>query len=546
MAQQTDRPNVLLIVADDLGYSDLGVFGGEINTPNLDALGHAGVLLTQFYSAPTCSPTRSMLFSGTDNHLAGLGHMYEELRANQAGNPGYEGHLNFRVASLAEIMRNAGYHTYMTGKWHLGLTEETSPHARGFERSFALAQGGAAHLGDMPLIGPNPPVYREDGKLARIPGDFYSSRFYARRLIEYLKSNDADGRPFFAYLAFTAPHWPLQAPRESVEMYAGKYDAGWDALQGKRFENMKKLGLLDREAVAFARLASEPAWQDLSSDEKQVEARKMEIFAAMVDDMDRYTGEVIDYLKASGQFENTLVFFMSDNGAEGAHLNIGWEALDEWVAQCCDNSIENMGNGDSYIWYGPNWTWASSGGYRMYKQFTTEGGIRVPAIVHFPKQIQAGVMNDGFVTVKDVLPTLLELTGVNHPGATFNGREILPLQGVSMLSMLKGEQATTHNQDYVMGWELFGRRAIRKGDWKIIWEPAGIPWEPRETDISVDKWRLYNIGEDPAELIDISSDQPLKLKELVQEWENYVRENGVVLPDYNSPYATHADWAIIY
>ena len=301
-ATQIDRPNVLLIVADDLGYSDLGVFGGEINTPNLDAIGHNGILLTQFYSASTCSPTRAMLLSGTDNHLAGLGHMYEEMRANQVGYPGYEGYLNFRVASLAEIMRDAGYRTLMTGKWHLGLTEETSPHARGFERSFTLAQGGAAHLGDMPLIGAYPSIYREDGKLAGIPDDFYSSRFYARKLIEYLESSDTDGRPFFAYLAFTAPHWPLQAPRESVEKYAGSYDAGWDALQKERFENMKKLGLIDRDALPFARLETEPAWQDLPDDEKQIEARKMEVFAAMVDDMDRYTGEVIDYLKSSGQF----------------------------------------------------------------------------------------------------------------------------------------------------------------------------------------------------------------------------------------------------
>ena len=177
----------------------------------------------------------------------------------------------------------------------------------------------------------------------------------------------------------------------------------------------------------------------------------------------------------------------------------------------------------------------------MYKQFTTEGGIRVPAIVHFPKQFQKGMVIDEFVTVKDVLPTLLELTGVNHPGPTFNGRAILPLQGVSMLSMLEGEQQTTHNQDYVMGWELFGRRAIRKGGWKIVWEPAKIPWEPRETDISVEQWRLYNIEEDPAELVDLAGDQPHKLKELVQEWENYARENGVVLPDYDTPYATHTD-----
>ncbi len=536
-ARRGDQPNVLLIVADDLGYSDLGVFGGEINTPNLDALGYAGVRLTQFYSASTCSPTRSMLLSGTDNHLAGLGHMYEEMRANQVGYPGYEGHLNFRVASLAEIMRDAGYHTYMTGKWHLGLTGETSPYARGFERSFTLAQGGAGHLGDMPLIGAYPSIYREDDKLVNVPKDFYSSRFYARKLIEYLDNAEADGQPFFAYLAFTAPHWPLQAPKESVNKYAGSYDAGWDALQSKRFENMKKLGLIDKKAIPSPRLASEPAWQDLQDDEKRIEAKKMEIFAAMVDDMDRYTGEVIDYLKSSGQIENTFIFFMSDNGAEGAHLNIGWEALEQWAEQCCDNSLENLGNGNSYSWYGPNWTWASSAGYRMYKQFTTEGGIRVPAIAYFPQQIQKNAVIDEFVTVKDVLPTILELAGVDHPAPTFSGREVLSVQGASMLAMLKGERDTTHNQDYVMGWELFGRRAIRKGDWKIIWEPAGIPWEPRETDIPVAEWRLYNIEEDPGELRNLSGVHQHKLKELVQEWVYYARDNNVVLPDYSAPYA---------
>ena len=230
---------------------------------------------------------------------------------------------------------------------------------------------------------------------------------------------------------------------------------------------------------------------------------------------------------------------MSDNGAEGAHLNIGWEALERWAGQCCDNSLENLGNADSYIWYGPNWTWASSAGYRMYKQFTTEGGIRVPAIVHFPKQFGEGTVIDEFVTVKDVLPTILELAGIEHPGASFNGRDILPIQGASMLSMLRGEQEITHSRDYVMGWELFGRRALRKGDWKIVWEPAGIPWEPRETDIAVAEWRLYNIQEDPGELHDLSGDHPGKLEELAQEWENYARENGVVLPDYTAPYASY-------
>lgn len=490
------RPNILLIVADDLAFTDIGAFGGEINTPNLDALAASGVIMTQFYVAPTCSPTRSMLLSGTDNHLAGLGNMAEEMRHNQQGNPGYEGFLNSRVAALPELLSVAGYHTFMAGKWHLGMTEKTSPGARGFERYFSLLQGGAGHLNQMPLLGPKPAIYEEDGERVDLPEDFYSSRTYSDKIIGYLENRPDDGKPFFAYLAYTSPHWPLQAPKESIAKYAGLYDSGYDALQISRFERMKELGLATPNMKVIERLPTEAAWDSLSKDDKKIEARKMEIYAAMVDDMDRYLGTVLAFLKDSGDFENTVIIFMSDNGPEGAHLEIGWDSLADWVDECCDNSLENMGAANSYLWAGPNWSRAGTPSFRMFKGFTTEGGIRAPAIIHYPKVIPGGFTQNAMTTVMDVIPTILELANIEHP-ITFKGEEVFPLRGASMLSVLKGKKESVHNEDYVMGWELFGRRAIRQGDWKIVWEPSGIPWKPNDPDVIHDQWRLFNIVNDP-------------------------------------------------
>jgi len=531
-----DRPNILLIVADDLAFTDLGAFGGEIDTPNLDALAASGVKLTQFYVAPTCSPTRAMLLSGTDNHLAGLGNMAEELRENQQDIPGYEGYLNFNIAAMPELLQNAGYHTYMAGKWHLGLTEETSPSARGFEHSFSLIQGGAGHLDDMPLVGPNPAKYREDGQLVNLPEDFYSTQVYSERLIQFLENRPKDGAPFFAYLAYTAPHWPLQAPKESIAKYEGRYNEGYDALQASRFSKLKDIGLATPEMMVTPKDPAQKSWKSLSVEEKKIESRKMEIYAAMVDDLDRYLGEVLEFLKRSGDFENTFIFFMSDNGPEGAPLEVGWDALSDWVDQCCDNSFENMGEVDSYLWYGPNWARAGAAPFRMFKAFTTEGGIRAPAIAHYPKVIPQGMIKGTLTTVMDVLPTILELADVEHP-EIFKGKAVFSLRGSSMLPLLKGEKTAVHNEDYVMGWELFGRRAIRQGDWKIVWEPSDITWGARDFNTSGDNWRLYNIGSDPGEQFDLSKKEPEKLKALIVQWKRYVKETGVVVPDYGVGYA---------
>ena len=533
-----ERPNVLLVVVDDVGYNDLGLFGSEIATPTIDALARAGVVLNNFHAAPNCSPTRAMLLSGTDSHIAGLGNMAEEMAPNQAGQPGYEGHLNFRIAAMPELFQDAGYHTYMAGKWHLGLSEETGPAARGFDRSFTLLQGGAGAFDNMlALLGPGKARYREDGReLKELPRGFYSTAFYTERMIEYIEGGRDSGAPFFAYLAYTAPHWPLQAPEESIARYRGVYDNGYDQLRADRLARLQSLGLVPENAVPFPRLPGEPAWSELSEAQQQREARKMEIYAAMVDDLDRYLGQLIDYLKASGQYDNTVIFFVSDNGPEAHHLEQGWDELAEWVQACCDNSLENMGKPDSYIWYGPNWGQAGNTPARMYKGFTSQGGVRVPAFFHYPRAMQSGVSSDALVSVKDVMPTLLELAGITHPGSRYRDRKIEPMQGSSMNALLRGETARVHAPDYSIGWELFGKRGLRRGDWKIVYEPYHEVLEPRPAGIETDQWQLYNLAQDPAELRDLAAQEPDLLQELIELWSRYERENGVILPDSASGY----------
>ncbi len=532
-AAEDKRPNVLLIVADDLGFNDLSIHGSEIQTPNIDKLIEEGVFFSNFHVAPTCSPTRSMLLSGTDNHIAGLGTMAESITDNLKDRPGYEGHLNFRVAALSELFQDAGYHTYMTGKWHLGLTEETSPAARGFDKSFILAQGGAGAFSNMlQIFGPNKAIYREDGKqLDSLPEDFYSTRFYTERMIEYIDQHQDDGKPFFSYLAYSSPHWPLQAPQESIAKYKGVYDKGYEALKNKRLQSLKDLGLVDEDTQTFPRFPDEPSWASLTEDEKKYQAKLMEIYAAMVDDVDIYIGKLVAHLKEIGEYDNTFIFFLADNGPEAHNLEEAWEGMDEHIAKCCDNSYENIGKANSYVWYGQNWGQAGNTPLRMYKGFTAQGGVQVPAFAHYPKALPKGVRNNEILHVMDVMPTLLELAGIDHPGSSYRGRDVVSMKGESMLSMLKGDKDKVHDEDYVIGWELFSKRAVRKGDWKIVYEPFHEVLEPRVAGIKSDTWQLYNLADDPVELNDLSEKNPEKLAEMIAHWDAYVEETGLLIPD---------------
>lgn len=530
------RPNILLIVVDDMGFADLGSFGGEIETPNLDRLAYDGVRFTNFISAPTCSPARAMMLTGVDAHRAGFGNMVEELAPNQQGKPGYEGYLVERVATLPALLRDAGYRTYMTGKWHLGSGVGKGPGYRGFERSFALDSGGASHFADMRPVMPRSvdtrASYRENGhKLERLPENFkYSSEFYVDRMIEYLSDDVKPGQPFFAYLSFTAPHWPLQAPDDAIEAQEGRYDAGYDALAESRLARQIEMGLVPPGAGRAERSPKERPWTSLDEEKRKTEIRAMEVYAAMVAEMDRHTGRLVDFLDRAGELDDTAIIFLSDNGPEGHDLDETWpiEAFPEIrlaIDANHDFSFEAMGREGSYLLYGPNWANAGSPAFRLHKGFPTEGGTRVPAFIRHPASVREPAIVNDLVYVTDLAPTILELAGVDHPGDVYQGRPIEPLSGRSFVGLIDGSGDA--EPDRVLGMELFGKRAVREGRWKIMHMPE--PWGTGD-------WQLYDLVADPVEARDLADSHPDVLASLVSKWEDYARENNVIIPDWVSGY----------
>ena len=520
MDKTDPRPNILLIVVDDLGYSDLGIFGGEINTPNLDALSRAGKMLTNFHVAPTCSPTRAMLLSGADAHHAGLGTMNGLQSDEQKSKPGYEGFLNKQIVTFVRLLKEAGYHTYMSGKWQLGYEEGYYPLDRGFEQAFWLKHGGASHFSDMRgIVETVPLAYWAEGReqIKELPDDFYSSVAFTDKLIEYIDNNRADGKPFFAYAAYTAPHWPLQAPQKYIDKYEGVYETGYDAIRNKRIGRMEVAGLIQKGQIPAPRHPQWPDWEELSGEQKKLEVRRMQLYAAMVDALDENIGRLLQYLKDSGEYENTFILFFSDNGAEGNNPHdIGTNPA--WVPANFDNSYENMGKPGSYVSTGPGWAHVSNTPFHMYKGFPTQGGLVSPTIVVYPKKINAGGKSDAFITILDVAPTLLQLAEVSHPAPEFQGGRVHPLAGKSFYPHLIDQRTVVHAPDHVYGIELFNRRMIRQGDWKLLWNNQ--PW-------GNNGWTLYNLEEDPGEQNDLAQMQPGKLQDMLALWEQYVEDNDV-------------------
>jgi arylsulfatase len=515
---QADRPNFLVIVADDLGYSDLGAFGGEIETPNLDMLAARGIRFTGFHTSPTCSPTRAMLLTGLDNHEAGLGNMAEALSANQRGRPGYEGFLRSDTATLAELLGNAGYRTLFSGKWHLGLTAAQDPSRRGFQRSFAMLQASHNHFGLRVSTDPAKGfVYRENGRtLASLPPDFYSSDYFTTKMVEQLKDSrsEAEPKPFFAYLAFTAPHWPLQAPEETIAKYAERYSAGYEALRDKRLERQAKLGLLAQDVVPHG--FSAPSWDALTPEEKAGSARRMAVYAAMIDRIDFNVGRVIEFLRESGEFDNTVILFLSDNGADGMSLETQTASPGARARyDAADNSLDNIGSATSYCSIGPGWAEAVSGPSWSFKGSETEGGTRVVALLAGPN-VRPDIYG-GFVSVMDVLPTFLDLAGAPRPGGTFEGRTIRPVRGISWADWLSGRTDRVYPREAAVGAEFLGQRAVRRGDWKLL-------------DPGDGKWRLFDISRDPGETVDLSAAEPARTARLADAWHRYADEVEVALP----------------
>jgi arylsulfatase len=521
LAKEQMRPNILLIVVDDMGYSDIGPFGGEVRTPILDSLAKSGIRFTDFHTSVACSPTRSMLLSGTDNHLAGMGNQAEVLFPNQIGEPGYEGHLNDRVVSFATLLRDAGYFTAMAGKWHLGEEIEHDPYNRGFQKAYTMLQGGASHFDTQWMMYANyTPIYREDGIRIHVPKGFYSTEFYTNKIMEYIDSRDAD-KPFFAYLSYTAPHDPLHVPDEWLDKYKGRYDKGHEALRKERLKSLKKLGFIPKDTVPFPRLPMLPDWKDFPEEQRKIEARRMELYSAMIDNIDYHLGRLFKHLKKRGVYDNTLIIFFSDNGANGNEMHQYPDTDEAWLDRNSDNRYENMGRRFSRIAQGPAWAQVSMTPFRLFKGFTTEGGIRSPLIISGPGVADQGSHNDAFVHVMDITATILDAAGVDHPGESYKGRKVEPLRGRSMMKVLNGKSDIVYDNDTAVSWELIGFRAVRKGDFKLIWLP--IPF-------GNDDWQLYDLSKDPAELNDLSQELPKLRKEMISIWNQYSEEVGVVLP----------------
>ncbi len=516
-------PNVLLVVIDDLGFTDLGSYGSEIRTPNLDDLARDGLRFSSFYVSPNCAPTRSMLLSGMDHHLSGNGTMLEHIAENQRGRPGYEGRLGTNVASLPEVLRQSGYRTYMAGKWHLGADEDSSPAARGFDRSFALLLGGASHFSDkMGLVGRFADApYREDGELVEhLPNGFYSTIFYTDKIIEYVENDRNRAEPFFAYLSYTAVHWPLQVPEEAMDLYAGTYDQGYDALRDQRVNGVVERGILPGSLAPSPGSPTVQPWDSLDESAKRVQSKKMEIYAAMLELVDDNFGRLIKYLQEAGELENTLVIVMSDNGAEGNNrFNLGG---DDWIERTFDHSYEQMGREGSYVYYGPGWAQASASPFRLWKAHPSEGGIRAPLIASGSSVKGAGSVSHSIATVKDIMPTILDIAGVEPPVKTFEGREVLPMKGRSMKRLLAGSTTKVHSDEEVFGWEIFGGRAVRYQDWKLVWVAGPNGQE---------KWELFNLAKDPGETKNLALEMPSIFQEMKLRWLQYSVDNNVILPE---------------
>lgn len=527
------RPNILLVVADDLGMLDIGAFGSEIRTPTIDSLAKSGVKLTDFHTSATCSPTRAMLLSGVNSHGAGMGNMIEHIAPNQRNHKGYEGHLSENVVSVASLLKDSGYHTYMAGKWHLGNEKNQLPSNRGFEQTFVLLEGGASYFNDMMGLVSHVPKanYRHNGNtVEKLPDDFYATEYYADFIINKIEADRSDNKPFLAYMAFSAPHWPLQVRDEHIDLYKSIYDKGYDKLFDERVAAAKKLGIYPKEASAAKRPAHVKYWDKLSEEQQKEQARVMEIYAAVVERMDFQLGRITRYLESKGELENTIIVFMSDNGADGSDRS-KLPGNDKWLSEAWDLSYENMGKVGSYVYPGAGWARTSVGPSRMYKEFLSEGGIKSPAIITFPGIMNAGSTVNDFISVMDITPTLLDFAGVEHPGNTYKGRSISPLAGKSLKPFLQGKTKKVHDKNYMTGWELFGQKAIRKGDWKLLWLSSKPKWLVQPS--GADEWGLYNLAIDPGETNNLAIQEPEIFNNMLDLWQAYSKENSVILPSWN-------------
>ncbi|GAB3912654.1 sulfatase [Microlunatus endophyticus] len=517
------RPNVVLIMADDMGYSDIGCYGSEIRTPNLDALAAGGVRMSQFYNTARCSPARASLLTGLHPHQTGIG-----ILTDDDGPVGYPGTINNRCVTIAEVLRDHGYATAMRGKWHLtGQVHEPNhawPTRRGFDDFYGILTGASSYFDPSTLHrGEAPEPFTEDRYFTTVLG---------QEAAAFIDGQSVD-QPFFLYLPFTAPHWPLHAPQDVVDSYRGVFDAGWDELRARRYRRLVESGLISGEWALSDRDDEVVAWADAGDHDWQ--ARRMEVYAAQVELLDAAIGEVVQALRRTGRLDNTLIMFLSDNGGCSEEMPPGW--VDDlpsvpvhMVATTRDGGPIKRGNApaivpggpETYSSYGKPWANLSNTPFREYKHWVHEGGIATPFIAHWPDgRLTAGIDHDPH-QLPDVLATVLEATGAGYP-ASFPGRDLLPPEGRSMLGSWRG----TPTGDHRLFFEHEGNAAIRDGRWKLV-RKFGRDWE------------LYDLDRDRTELHDLSDQQPERVAALVAQWQDWadrcgVRPRGPIVASFDPP-----------
>jgi len=503
---KTPAPNFITLVIDDMGFSDLGVFGSEIPTPNIDQLSNDGVMLTNFYAAPTSTPSRGMLFTGKDHHSAGVGTMGSMMVDEQRGQPGYETRLSLDALPFPELLQKNGYHTMMTGKWDLGETPEHSPIKRGFSVTrAALLPGGSPHYSfpdGVPRRGP----YNDNGKkIEKFPKMFYSTEYYTDMGIEMMKNRPQD-RPFYLCVTYTAPHNPLHAPADVTAKYINVYAKGWDIIRKERFERQKRLGLWPETAKLPPRISGVAPWSAMTEKFQMLSAKKMAVYAAMVDVLDKNVGRLISHLKEAGEYENTVIFLYSDNGG-------GYETFYK-PPEVIDNSYENIGNWNSNVGVDRGWAMVKNTPLNNLKNDSYEGGWHTAGMLHYPKSKVSGVRSSRISSIMDIAPTILEMAKIKYPD-TYKGKPNTPMSGISMTDIFQGR--LEYNPERELALELGGMIGVRKGDWKIS-----------QTLCNDGQPHLYNLKTDPFELRDLAKQNPGKLRELMNIYNKYAKDNGVL------------------
>lgn len=510
------RPNIVLIVADDIGYSDFGAFGGEIETPNIDALAGEGVRFSNFHAASSCAPTRAMLLTGVDSHLAGVGSMRELMPLSHRGKPGYDGALNSRVQTIASLMQAAGYRTAVAGKWHLGTEPENLPPARGFDYSVIQADSGSDNFEMRPYLPMTREAYwYENGeRLSSLPEDFYSSRFFVDKTIQFLQSSIPRSQPFFVYVAFQANHQPIQAPAAFIDHYRGRYLQGWTKVREARIRRIKEYGLISEQATP-ARGPTQEDWDTLTAEQQYFEARRMQAYAGMATAMDHEIGRLVAYLRETNQYKNTVFLVLSDNGATTSEPYENAFAR-RWFDAHYSHDVETLGEKGSWVAAGRGWGVVSNSPLGGYKFFAGEGGVRVPLIVAGLPAIETGTVNHDFVYITDLAPTLLEIAAVDLPEAEVGSETI---SGKSLIPVFEQGSTPRHRGEVATGYEFLGNSALYRGDYKLVRNRAPV---------SDGAWRLYQISEDPGETVDLSERMPQLYRDLQADYAAYTDRAGVL------------------